>query len=80
MAVFENITNKNKSCLNYARELSYKGATLQQFATFVHYVEEELPRKEQQGISVNVAIKRILRRGNNKKFVSHRNYKEKYAF
>ncbi len=74
--VFENIGN-NKTCLNYARELSYNGATLQQFATFVHYVEEELKEK---GISIDVAIKRILRRGNTKKFVSHRNYKEKYAF
>ena len=70
--------------MNYAGQLSDEGATLQQFATFVYYIEEELPGKfnlkEKQGISVDVAIKRMLRRGNTKKFVSHRNYKEKYAF
>tara|TARA_B100001964_G_C14180036_1_gene575752 strand:- start:828 stop:1493 length:666 start_codon:yes stop_codon:yes gene_type:complete len=77
--VFE-ITGNVKNCLNYITKISHKGTTLEQFATLVYYIEECCIEKKDLGIPIDVAVKRILRRDNSKKFVSHRNHKDKYAY
>jgi hypothetical protein len=80
MKVFE-VSTGVKKLIDYITKISYEGTTLEQFATLVYYVEECCEHDcTDLGIPVDVAIKRISRRGNSKKFVSHRNHKEKYAY
>ncbi len=77
IAVFEALGNKT---LERARELCNSNCTLEEFGQFVYDVCECHDHLDQWFIDIDVAIKRVYRRGSSKKFVSHRNHKEKYAY
>lgn len=79
MKVFE-VPTGVKKLIDYIQQISYEGATLEQFATLVYFIEDCCDGCGDLGIPVDVAIKRISRRGNAKKFVSHRHHKDKYAY
>ena len=79
LAVFENAIS-NKSFLDYVRKISYGECTIEQFACVVSYVENRQTDNVFNTINVEVAIKRMARRGGRNKFVSHRNHKEKYSY
>ena len=86
LAVFEDL-DANKKLLAYVMKISHEGTTLEQFATLVYFLEEcdcgfagGGYRGGNDSRCIDVAIKRIFRRGSANKFVSHRNHKEKYAY
>lgn len=77
MSVFEALGNK---VLEHSREICYSWCTLEDFGQFFYDVCECHDHFDKWVIDINVAIKRVYRRGSSKKFVSHRKLKEKYAF
>ncbi len=79
MAAFENLPSEY---LEYVRRISYGGCTLEQFGSLVYRVQycNVGGSPFNDTINVDVAIKRMYRRGRKGKFVSHRNHKEKYFY
>jgi hypothetical protein len=77
MSVFEALGNKT---LERARGICNSNCTLEEFGQFVYDVCECHDHLDKWFIDIDVAIKRVYRRGSSKKFVSHRNHKEKYAY
>jgi hypothetical protein len=75
--VFEHM---DKHSLPIARQMCSKNCSLEEFGHFIVETLGSSLHHTQNNISLDVAIKRIHRRGNKQKFVSHRNHKQKYAY
>ncbi len=72
---FEDIGN-HKRFFNYIADISLS-ASLQQFAMACIYYTKHF---NCDGAEIDVAIKRLKRRGHTKKFISNRTRKQKYAY
>ena len=75
--VFEHM---DKHSLPIAKQLCEKHCSLEDFEHFIVETLCSSPHRAKNNISLDVAIKRIHRRGNKHKFVSHRHHKQKYAY
>ena len=73
---FEDIGN-HKQFFDYIASISSGCASLQQFAMACVYYTKHFNR---DGADIDVAIKRLKRRGHTNKFISNRTHVQKYAY
>ena len=73
---FEDIGN-HKRFFDYIAGISSNGASLQQFAMACVYYTKHF---NCDGADIDVAIKRLKRRGHTNKFISNRTHVQKYAY
>lgn len=70
----------DKHSLPIAKQLCEKKCSIEEFEHFIVETLSSSTHRTKNNISLDVAIKRIHRRGNKHKFVSHRHHKQKYAY